>query len=70
MKTKSMAAQITQGLQMQLESRQMDIEQLADLTANKIKQAAIGSIDGYDGNISELSGSELLRLFKSSLSRI
>lgn len=59
MKTKRMAAQITQGLQMQLESRQMDIEQLADLTANKIKQAAIGSIDGYDGNISELSGSEI-----------
>ena len=44
MKTKRMAAQITQGLQVQLESRQMDIEQLADLTANKIKQAAIGSI--------------------------
>lgn len=59
MKTKRLAGQITQGLQVQLESRQIDIEKMADLTANKIKQAAIGSIDSYDGNISELSGSEI-----------
>lgn len=70
MKTKSMAAQITQGLQMQLESRQMDIEQLADLTANKIKQAAIGSIDGYDGNISELSGSEIKYVVEKAVTPI
>ena len=70
MKTKSMAAQITQGLQMQLESRQMDIEQMADLTANKIKQAAIGSIDGYDGNISELSGSEIKYVVEKAVTPI
>lgn len=70
MKTKSMAAQITQGLQMQLESRQMDIEQLADLTANKIKQAAIGSIDGYDGNISELSSSEIKYVVEKAVTPI
>lgn len=70
MKTKSMAAQITQGLQMQLESRQMDIEQMADLTANKIKQAAIGSIDVYDGNISELSGSEIKYVVEKAVTPI
>lgn len=59
MKTKRMAEQITQNLQAQLTSRQMDIEQLADLTANKIKQAAVGAIDGYNGDISALSGSEI-----------
>lgn len=59
MKTKRMAEQITHSLQAQLVSRQMDIEQLADLTANKIKQAAVGAIDGYAGDISELSGSEI-----------
>lgn len=70
MKTKRMAAQITQGLQIQLESRQMDIEQLADLTANKIKQAAIGSIDGYDGNISELSGLEIKYVVEKAVTPI
>ena len=59
MKTKRMAEQITHSLKAQLVSRQMYIEQLADLTANKIKQAAVGAIDGYAGNISELSGSEI-----------
>ena len=58
-KTKRMAEQITHGLQTQLLSRQMEIEQLADLTANKIKQAASNAIDGYDGNIAELSGFEI-----------
>lgn len=70
MKTKRMATQITQGLQVQLESRQLDIEQLADLTANKIKQAAIGSIDGYDGNISELSGSEIKYVVEKAVTPI
>lgn len=59
MKTKRMAEQITHSLQAQLTSRQMDIEQLADLTANKIKQAAINAIDSYNGNIADLSGSEI-----------
>lgn len=70
MKTKRLAGQITQGLQVQLESRQMDIEQMADMTANKIKQAAIGSIDSYDGNISELSGSEIKYVVEKAVTPI
>ena len=60
MKTKRMATQITHGLQVQLESRQLDIEQLADLTANKIKQAAIGSIDGTGFSVMMSSGLNIL----------
>lgn len=70
MKTKRLAGQITQGLQVQLESRQIDIEQMAELTANKIKQAAIGSIDSYDGNISELSGSEIKYVVEKAVTPI
>lgn len=70
MKTKRLAEQITQGLQVQLQSRQLDIEQLADLTANKIKQAAIGAIDGYDGDIGELAGSEIKYMVEKAVTPI
>ena len=70
MKTKRLAEQITQGLQVQLQSRQLDIEQLADLTANKIKQAAIGAIDGYNGDIGELAGSEIKYMVEKAVTPI
>lgn len=69
-KTKRMAEQITHSLEVQLISRQMEIEQLADSTANKIKQAAINAIDGYECNIADLPGAEIKYIVEKAVTPV
>jgi GTPase SAR1 family protein len=50
--TKAEAIRITQRLRSQLLLGESSLEQKADLTANRIKQAAVKAIDNYHGNMS------------------
>ncbi|MDO4921344.1 MAG: dynamin family protein [Phascolarctobacterium sp.] len=69
-KTKREAERIVQYLQTQLLSGQMEVEQLADAAVNKIKQAAMGAVDGYRGDINALDSQEIKQLVEAAVTPV
>ena len=68
-KTKRLSMDIIRALEARLQSRQLELEQLADLTTNKIKLAGVSAIDSCE-DITRLDGQDLKYLVERAVTPI
>ena len=69
-KTIREAKRITTYLEAQLLGKQMELEQMAEHAANKMKKAAVDVINEYNGDIDALDGDEVKFMVESAVSPV
>lgn len=69
-KTMREAERITAYLEAQLLGKQIELEQLAEHAASKIKQAALDAVNQYEGDIDSLESDEVKFIVESAVSPI
>lgn len=69
-KTMREAERITAYLEAQLLGKQIELEQLAEHAASKIKQAALDAVNEYEGDIDSLESDEIKFIVESAVSPI